>query len=131
MVFCFLLFFFFFGSGLGQTQNSDLCHITQTFFIIHLQSLLIREILLNLVKASLGAVIVKQPRGPSRVKDSMHFVLGELSYIQKYMEITLYNYFSLSHSEVKDTKTFLRSIFMLLCDVERKNNKLRKKIDFF
>lgn len=47
------------------------------------------------------------------------------------MEITLYDYFSLSHSEVKDTKTFFPSIFILLCDVERKNNKLRKKIDFF
>lgn len=80
MVFCFLLFFFFrFRFRSEQSQNSDLCHITQTFFIIHLQSLLSREILLNLVKASLGAVIVKQPRGPSRVKDSMHFVLGELS----------------------------------------------------
>lgn len=46
------------------------------------------------------------------------------------MEITVYAYFSLSHSEVKYTKTFLPSIFILLCDVERKNNKLRKKIDF-
>lgn len=43
----------------------------------------------------------------------------------------MYDYLSSSHSEVKDTKTFLPSIFILLWDVEKNYNKLRKKIDFF
>lgn len=65
-------------SVLGLNPTSDLCHITPTSSIIHLQSKQIRQTLLNPVTSSLAGFILTTAQRTG-VKDRMQFVLGELS----------------------------------------------------